>query len=335
MEDNPAEREKIVGYLREIKSADDVDLIIALNMAKEGFDWPFCEHALTVAYRGSLTEIIQIIGRCTRDSENKTHAQFTNLVAQPDATDEQVKISVNNMLKAITASLLMEQVLAPSFKFKTKLADDDTPQPGTIHIRGLKEPSSKRVRDIIESDLNDLKATILQDENMQKAMPGQIEPEVINKVLIPKIISTRYPELSDDEIEEVRQHVVVDSVIKNSTIQEVGNKKFITMGTKFVDIQDLNIDLIDRINPFQKAFEILSKSVTVPVLKLIQEAIDGLRITLSIEDAIKLFPKVKEFKITHGREPSIRAYDQQEILLAQALIKIREEKRKRMMNDGH
>lgn len=335
VDDNPVARDKIVNYLRGIQSVDDMDLIIALNMAKEGFDWPYCEHALTVAYRGSLTEIIQIIGRCTRDSENKTHAQFTNLVAQPDATDEQVKVSVNNMLKAITASLLMEQVLAPSFKFKTKISDEDKPEPGTIHIRGLKEPSSRRVKDILESDLDDLKATILQDPNMQKAMPGKIEPEVINKVLIPKIISTRYPELSDSEVEEVRQHVVVDSVIKNSTIQEIGNKKFITMGNKFVDIQDLNIDLIDQINPFQKAFEILSKNVTVPVLRLIQEAIDAMKINISIEDAIKLVPQIKKFTVSHGRVPSVRASDQQEILLAQALIKLREEKRRRMMNDGY
>ena len=335
VDDDPVARDKIVGYLRNIQSADDMDLIIALNMAKEGFDWPYCEHALTVAYRGSLTEIIQIIGRCTRDSENKTHAQFTNLVAQPDASDEQVKVSVNNMLKAITASLLMEQVLASSFKFKTKLSEDEKPVPGTIHIRGLKEPTSKRVKDILESDLDDLKATILQDANMQKAMPGQIEPEVINKVLIPKIISTRYPELTDAEVEEVRQHVVVDSVIKNSSIQEVGNKKFITMGNKFVDIQDLNIDLIDQINPFQKAFEILSKNVTVPVLRLIQEAIDAMKINISIEDSIKLVPKIREFKISRGREPSVRGTDPQEVLLAQALIKLREEKRKRMMNDGH
>ena len=199
----------------------------------------------------------------------------------------------------------------------------------------MKEPSTQRVKDILKSDLDDLKAMILQDANMQKAMPGKIDAEVINKVIIPKIISTRYPELSDKEIEEVRQHVVVDSVIKNSTIQEVGNKKFITMGNKFVDIQELNIDLIDRINPFQKAFEILSKNVTVPVLRLIQEAIDAMKINISVEDAIKLFPKVKEFRISHGREPSVRSMDQQEILLAQALIKIREEKRKRMTADGH
>ena len=189
---------KLVNYLRNIKSLDDMDLIIALGMAKEGFDWPYCEHALTVGYRGSLTEIIQIIGRTTRDSSNKTHAQFTNLIAQPDAADDEVKLAVNNMLKAITASLLMEQVLAPNWKFKTKISDEDKPEPGEIKIRGLKEPSSNRVKDILETDLNDLKAAILQDDTMLKAMPGNVDPEVINKVLIPKIIKVKYPELSED-----------------------------------------------------------------------------------------------------------------------------------------
>ena len=51
---------------------DYVDIIIALGMAKEGFDWIWCEHALTVGYRSSLTEIVQIIGRATRDAPGKT-----------------------------------------------------------------------------------------------------------------------------------------------------------------------------------------------------------------------------------------------------------------------
>lgn len=45
-------------------------------------------------------------------------------------------------------------------------------------------------------------------------MPGNIEPEVINTVLIPKIIREVYPDLNEEEVEAVRQHVVVDSVIK-------------------------------------------------------------------------------------------------------------------------
>ena len=90
--DDPKERDKVITYLRNIKSVDDMDLIIALGMAKEGFDWPYCEHALTVGYRSSLTEVIQIIGRATRDSENKTTSQFTNLIAKPDAHNDEVKL---------------------------------------------------------------------------------------------------------------------------------------------------------------------------------------------------------------------------------------------------
>jgi superfamily II DNA or RNA helicase len=325
--DNPKDREKVVAYLRDIKSVDDMDLIIALGMAKEGFDWPYCEHALTVGYRGSLTEIIQIIGRCTRDSENKTHAQFTNLIAQPDAADDLVKISVNNMLKAITASLLMEQVLAPNFKFKTKINDDDKAEPGEIKIRGFKTPSSKRVKDIIESDLNDLKATILQDDQMQKTMAGSIDAEVINKVLIPKIIQIKYPELSEEEVEEVRQYVVVDSVVKGGDVQEVGDQRFIKMAGQFVNIDDLDIDLIDRINPFQKAFEILSKDVTTKVLKVIQDVIAASRIQMTLDEALILWPKINDFVKTHKREPKLNSSDPLEMRMAEAIIYLKEQKR--------
>jgi superfamily II DNA or RNA helicase len=332
--DNPKDREKVVAYLRNIKSVDDMDLIIALGMAKEGFDWPYCEHALTVGYRGSLTEIIQIIGRCTRDSENKSHAQFTNLIAQPDAEDDLVRVSVNNMLKAITASLLMEQVLAPNFKFKTKISDEDKAEAGEIKIRGFKNPSSKRVKDIVESDLNDLKATILQDERLQKTMAGTIDPEVINKVLIPKIIRVKYPELTEDEVEEVRQYVVVDSVIKSGELKEVGDKRFIRMAGQFVNIDDLHIDLIDRINPFQKAFEILSKDVTAKVLRVIQDVIAATRIQMTLEEAILLWPKINDFVKTHKREPKLTSSDPIEVRMAEAIIYLKEQKRQANNGEG-
>jgi len=338
--DNPKSRDKISAYLREIKSADDIDIIIALGMAKEGFDWPYCQHALTIGYRGSLTEIIQIIGRATRDSNNKTHAQFTNLIAQPDAESEEVKLSVNNMLKAITASLLMEQVLAPNFKFKLKKEDDgddedDTDDDNTIKIRGFKLPTSQRAKDIIDTDLNDLKAKLLQDPQMLKAMPGNVEPEVINTVLIPKIIREIYPDLSDDDVEAVRQNVVVDSVIKNSTIEEQGDKKFIRMAGSFVNIDDIHIDLIDKVNPFQKAFEILSKSVTTQVLKLIDEHIQSTKFEMTEEEAILLWPKIKEWvKNNRGEQPNIQAFDHKEKRMAEALVFLRELKRKKALSNG-
>lgn len=338
--DDPKSRDKVVAYLRGVQNPEDIDIIIALGMAKEGFDWPFCEHALTIGYRGSLTEIIQIIGRATRDSSNKTHAQFTNLIASPDAEDDDVKVAVNNMLKAITASLLMEQVLAPNFKFKPKdnESDDESDEiekengEETIRIGGFKIPTSQRAKEIIESDLNDLKAKILQDDTMLKAMPGNIEPEVINTVLIPKIIREVYPDLSDEDVEAVRQHVVVDSVIKAGSVVEEGGKKFIKMAGSFVNIDDINIDLIDSINPFQRAFEILSKNVTTRMLKAIQDTINITKIEMTEEEALILWPKINEFKKNTGEEPSLHSFDQKEVRLAEALLFIREEKRKRLQN---
>jgi superfamily II DNA or RNA helicase len=337
--DNQKERDKIVAYLRGVSSPDDIDMIIALGMAKEGFDWPFCQHALTIGYRGSLTEIIQIIGRATRDSNNKKHAQFTNLIAQPDAVDDDVKLAVNNMLKAITASLLMEQVLAPNFKFKPMDNDEDDLEDEeeengkpTIKIRGFKTPTSQRAKDIIETDLNDLKARILQDDTMLKALPGNLEPEVINTVLIPKIIREVYPDLSEDDVEAVRQYVVVDSVIKNSTVEEQGSKKFIKMAGSFVNIDDINIDLIDRVNPFQKAFEILSKSVTTSVLRAIQDTINITKIEMTEQEAIILWPKINAWVKETGEKPNIQSTNPIEQRLAQALLFIQDAKRKRMQN---
>ena len=327
--DDQKTREKVVTYLRNISSIDDMDLIIALGMAKEGFDWPYCEHALTVGYRSSLTEIIQIIGRATRDSDNKTHVQFTNLIAQPDAQDLEINLSVNNMLKAITASLLMEQVLAPNFKFKPRFENDNEPnQKGEIKVIGLK-PKTKKVSEILESDLNDLKATILQDEVVIKAIQSNLDAEVINRVLIPKIIKIKYPDLNESEAEELRQYTVVDSVIRTGQLIENGDKKFIKMADKFVNIDELHIDLIDQINPFQRAFEILSKSVTTQTLKLIQESIEATRIEMTPEEAVILYKKIPAFKSEHGRMPDINSRDFAEKRMAEALIYLNKLRRER------
>lgn len=316
-------RNKVLDYLRDVEEPEQVDMIIALGMAKEGFDWPFCEHALTVGYRGSLTEVIQIIGRATRDAEGKSHAQFTNLIAQPEADVAEVKVATNNMLKAITASLLMEQVVAPNFNFRTKNVGDDSPTPpNTLRVRGFKEPTTDRVRGIIADDLPDLKAKILQDPKMLKAMPGNVDPEVMNKILVPQVIRRIYPDLNETQVEEVRQHVVTDSVIKNGSFTDLDGKRFIRLPNKFENVENLNIDLIDSVNPFQQAFEILSKSVTEQVLHVIQNAIDGIRVEMTDEEAKILIPKAKRFAEEKGRKPNHRSGDAIERRLGEAILHI-------------
>lgn len=332
--DAPAEREKVVSYLNSITELDDIDLIIALGMAKEGFDWPFCERTLTVGYRGSLTEITQIIGRCTRDSYNKSHAQFINLVAEPDADSDEVITTVNNILKAISAALLMEQVMTPVLTFKCKKSEDTENDPSVVQVRGLREPSTARSKNIIENDLDELKARILQDEEMEHALSGIVDPEVVNQVLIPKIIVAKYPDLSPDETEEIREHVVCDLVIKNARSNDdaadfhsIRNNGFLKLGKKLVNVEDLDIDLIDSINPFQEAFEVVSKALTPRVLKSVQNCIASMRVSMTDDEARILWPKINEFAKATGRRPSLDALDPREKRLAEALVYIQRIKR--------
>lgn len=323
-------RGKAQEYIRNMSELDDLDIIIALGMAKEGFDWPFAEFALTIGYRNSLTEVVQIIGRVTRDSSNKTHAQFTNLIAQPDARDDEVMFAVNNVMKAITASLLMESVLAPNFNFKRK-DDENQKSNGTdIFIKGLTEPSTDRSKDIIQNDLNDLKATVLQDSQIQQAIAAGVEAKVINKQLIPRVIMNTYPDLSNDETEEVRQHLVAQSVIQSAEREEgTSGKQFLKMANKFINIDEIAIDLIDEVNPFQRAYEVISKEIDAPTLRFIQDYMDGIKFTFSEDELIMLYPQIVQFKNENGRIPEKSNSDQYEQRLAYALLRLEQLRRER------
>ncbi|MEX0999921.1 MAG: DEAD/DEAH box helicase [Thermodesulfobacteriota bacterium] len=320
VEDEPVHRRELDKYLAEVaqNDIDGVDIIIALGKAKEGFDWPFCEQALTIGYRASLTEIVQIIGRCTRDSYNKDHAQFTNLIVQPNGTQDDVQISVNNMLKAITASLLMEQVLAPNFTFKPRTSVKEKSAAGEVFVKGLKQPLNEKVKRILETELEDLTAAVLQDTQYQRSVAADHSPEY-RKHLQSKIIREKLPGLSDEEIEVTRQYLASNLAFKTGKITTDGDKKFITMANSFVNLDDLTIDLIDSVNPFQHAFEVIGKKIGADVFRVIQDTIAGSRIDMSDEDALALVSQIKSFVVTHnGKYPALNSKDQNEKLLAQA-----------------
>lgn len=312
-------RDGVAGYLSKMDKVEDLDMIIALGMAKEGFDWPYAEYALTIGYRSSLTEIVQIIGRVTRDSFNKSEAVFTNLIAEPDVESEEVQYSVNNIMKAITASLLMENVLAPSFKFKPKDRDDQKASGADIYIKGLKEPSTERSKQIIENDMVELKASILQDDVVQAAISAGADTKLINKQLIPRVITTSYPDLTQEEIEEVRQHVVVDLNLSNAK-KDSENKQLLKMADKFINIDDLSIDLIDQVNPFQSAYEVISRDVDFKTLQLIERAFDAKKYEFTNDELRMLYPQIKAFKAEFGRLPKKDSKDIGEQRLYYALV---------------
>lgn len=333
---------------------DHVDVIIALGMAKEGFDWIWCEHALTIGYRSSLTEIVQIIGRATRDAEGKDRARFTNLIAEPTAEQASVAEAVNDMLKAISASLLMEQVLAPRYEFTPKNTGpkdgfDYGPegyQPGKtnvgvneatgqyhVEINGLAQPETPEATRICREDLNEVVTSFLQDKTvLERGLFDQENtiPEELTQLRMGKIVRERYPELSDADQEAIRQHAIAAMNVtqqaklalaqadaNGSTAQ--GNTALLDGVRKFVNVRDLDIDLIDRINPFDAAYAVLAKAMDEKSLRQVQAAIAAKKLSIPEEEARELAKRALEFKHQRGRLPDINSADAWEKRMAEGV----------------
>jgi len=336
--DDPHEREKIVAYLGQMEETkNDVDIIIALGMAKEGFDWPACERTIVVGARNSLTEVVQIVGRCTRDYPGKTHAEYINLVATPDASRDDVITTINNLDKAIVASLLMEDVLEPRLTFKSKKTATDDPA-ATVEVSGMRDPSTQKAKDIVEDDMDDLLATILQDPDVQNAINGVVGAHTINKVLTPKVILEKYPNLSEEELEEIRQQVVTRLVLRGSRLDadEDGTETVQNSRSAFripVRVDKINMDLIDSINPFLDAYEILSKNFDTKLLKAIKAVIDSFTIDMTADEAYALWPDINQFYKEQGREPDVDSMNVEERRLGEALSYLRRMRREAVEED--
>ena len=367
VDDDPSKRVKVQTALRSPVMESDrdyVDIIIALGMAKEGFDWIWCEHALTVGYRASLTEIVQIIGRATRDAPGKEKTRFTNLIAEPDASSSAVTDAVNDTLKAIAASLLMEQVLAPRFDFKPKTPTSgptegfdygkdgyqlDKPNVGLnseagqvqIEIVGLAEPKTEEAKRICNEDLNELVAAFTQDtRTIERGMfDDELVPEEITQVKMGKIVATKYPDLDEDDKEAVRQHAVakinITQQIKHAIAEGKGNQKsfekvgdgeprantdFVDGVRKYVmDVTSLDVDFIDRINPFGEAYAILAKSLSEESLRQLSDIITAKKSKFTLEEARDLTKRAAQFKRERGRRPSTTSTDPWEKRIAEGM----------------
>ncbi len=362
VDDEPVKRDKVSAALKDPAQKDNrdhVDIIIALGMAKEGFDWVWCEHALTVGYRASLTEIVQIIGRATRDAPGKSRARFTNLIAEPDASEDAVTEAVNDTLKAIAASLLMEQVLAPRFNFTPKKPDSgpvegyeygeggyDPEQCNVgfneesgqfqIEIKGLSEPKSKEAERICQEDLNEVIAAFVQDKTtIERGLfdgdhaGGETLPEELTQVRMGKIIKDKYPELDNEDQEAVRQHAIAalnltqkakETALGIDEEEKTANTALIDGVRKFaMDVRELDIDLIDRINPFSEAYAILAKTMSEESLKQVAAIISAKKVQLTPEEARDLAKRALKFKQERGRLPEITSADAWERRMAEGV----------------
>jgi hypothetical protein len=248
----------------------------------------------------------------------------------------------------------MEQVLAPRFEFKPKnpasgpVEGFDYGEGGydpnkcnvgfneetgyfQIEIKGLAEPKSKEAARICQEDLNEVIAAFVQDRTAieRGLFDEELVPEELTQVRMGKIIKDKYPDLDEEDQDAVRQHAVaaLNLTQKAKEIAAGGvdgdkspNTAFIEGVRRFaMDVRDLDIDLIDHINPFGEAYAILAKTMSEESLKQVAAVIAGKRVNLTMEEARDLAKRALRFKQERGRLPSITSPDAWEKRMAEGV----------------
>jgi hypothetical protein len=237
-------------------------------------------------------------------------------------------------------------VLAPRFEFTPK---DAGPKPnfdygpdgyqegatnigvnaqGQMHfeIKGLKLPTSIEATRICREDLNEVIASFVQDKSaLERGMfDTEVVPEELTQLKMGKIIRGKFPDLSEDDQEAVRQHAIAaltltqqaKAAIMGNGVGDVVDGEF-SGSTAFIDgvrkfalsVTDLDIDLIDRVNPFDATYAVLAKAMDEKTLLQVQAVINAKKDKLTYEDARMLAERALEFKRERGRLPSLTSQD--------------------------
>ena len=146
-----------------------------------------------------------------------------------------------------------------------------------------------------------------------------------------KIVRERYPELSDADQEAIRQHAIAAMNITQQAKLALAHADASGSGTgqgstalidgvrKFVNVKDLDIDLIDRINPFDAAYAVLAKAMDEKSLRQVQAAIAAKKVSLTEEEARDLSKRALQFKNERGRLPDINSADAWEKRMAEGV----------------
>jgi hypothetical protein len=247
----------------------------------------------------------------------------------------------------------MEQVLAPRFEFRPKNPYNgptdgfDYGEGGydparcnvgvnsetgriQLEIKGLVEPKSREGERICREDLNELITAFVQDKTtVERGMfDEELVPEELTQLRMGKIVKEKFPNLDEEDQEAVRQHAIAalnlvqqaKKALTDDGTPAGPNTSLIDGIRKFaLSVTDLDIDLIDRINPFGEAYAILAKAMTEERLKQVAEVIAARRVSLTMEEARELAKRALRFKQERARLPSLTAMDPWEKRMAEGI----------------
>jgi hypothetical protein len=248
------------------KDINALDCVIALNRAKEGFDWEHANGMIIVDKRNSLTDVIQMVGRLLRDKQGKEKVKALHMLPfspnQPTAPN--LDNSLNDFFKAIAISLLMEDVFAP-----TSLQTNDDSAP-TGQLSGATPSVSSNIFDDLELDENQRLDLF---DKAQKALVnvagGLVESQ-----------GTYSPEELKEQMPSIMKKWVEENKIEadEQQIEELAKKIYNQFAKRSLQMQGINVSninwqMIESADPIEFTLRYVGKDTTLESLKELRRLI--------------------------------------------------------------
>jgi len=248
------------------KDRNALDCVIALNRAKEGFDWEHANGMIVVGQRNSLTDVIQMVGRLLRDKQGKEKVKALHMLPfspnQPTAPN--LDNSLNDFFKAIAISLLMEDVFAP-----TSLQTNDDSAP-TGQLSGATPSVSSNIFDDLELDENQRLDLF---DKAQKALVniagGLVESQ-----------GTYSPEELKEQMPSIMKKWVEENKIEadEQQIEELAKKIYNQFAKRSLQMQGINVSninwqMIESADPIEFTLRYVGKDTTLESLKELRRLI--------------------------------------------------------------
>lgn len=244
----------------------EIDVIITLNMFKEGASWKWADNSIIIGAKNSLNEVIQIIGRLFRDCEGKESVEVYQLL--PLALDmmdsDEAQETLNNYLKAVFLSMMLEDILAPvSIKWTREKDGDDKPAP----------PRKDYIREVFDTESQVLD---FYEEVRDRFLELVDEQGVENVKFIESLNNVVFEILSEDGIEEYHKEIA-------NHIRKLWTRR--TLSLQGVDVEEIDFDIIqENVNPLGFLLEYTSSYCGVDTFRGLREALPG-RVWLPFEEA--------------------------------------------------
>ncbi len=306
------DRTKRLDYLRD--NPDDIDIVIGINVPKEGFDWTVATREIIIGKIGSLTEMIQMIGRCFRQHKSKdngkTKVEIIQIFPKVDIQkldNDKVRTNFNDFMKTIYVVFAGRLVLNPVvIKLPMEIKRKNGLKPiDTVSDYLLDKLDGGQYKKLFDDVSNDLYKWSVNNEN-------HTEEQYLTK--LKDIVTTRLAEVGIDEYqEEITQYF---HKTWESTAEVMSDDKPITEDDMIpningIDINDINITLVKPYkNPMYKT---LSGCIHELGNGMTMQEFDKLLVPV---DTLRRCYEVKKWVEEKGTYPSTHSKDAYEKSLA-------------------